>query len=394
MSEQILKKNNCSYCGEAPINHRLYYLGKLISHPTDSHSASVIKYVPNFIKNFVDLIPNFLFKTLSFFKLVKFSSDIEKAHTSRSRVIWDEANRRGIEMKQVIFLNKPLDWYFIKIKGKDFFFESIPIMPEFLDFKKDWDDKIILKDELSKHGIPVSAYLKLPFSHSHNYLEKIFSKFKKPLIVKPQTGSRARHTVTNIKTFEHFKNGIAIAKQISPYLVIEEHLEGYICRATVVGGVLAGFYQGSVPGIVGDGKKTIRELVEEKNQTQIERYHVRISDELHDHIARSGFAIDDVLPNGISLSLSHRAGQLFGGHTKEMIDELHPSFIPIFEKAAKILGLSVVGFDALIPDPTKPADSQHWGIIECNTLPFIDVHYYALEGKPRNIAGMIWDMWK
>ena len=57
-------------------------------------------------------------------------------------------------------------------------------------------------------------------------------------------------------------------------------------------------------------------------------------------------------------------------------------------------GLMVAGFDSIIPDPTQPADSQHWGIIECNTLPFIDLHYYALEGKPQNIAGMIWDLWK
>ena len=76
-----------------------------------------------------------------------------------------------------------------------------------------------------------------------------------------------------------------------------------------------------------------------------------------------------------------------------MLDELHPTFIPIIEKAAKVVGLSVIGFDAIIPDPAKPAHLQRWGIIECNTLPFIDVHYYALEGKPKNIAGMIWDMW-
>ena len=77
-----------------------------------------------------------------------------------------------------------------------------------------------------------------------------------------------------------------------------------------------------------------------------------------------------------------------------MVNELHPSFIPIFKKAYDVVGLSVVGFDAIIPDPTKPANSQRWGIIECNSLPFIDLHYYALEGKPKNIAGMIWDMWK
>jgi cyanophycin synthetase len=162
----------------------------------------------------------------------------------------------------------------------------------------------------------------------------------------------------------------------------------------LVDGVLAGFYMGHAPTLVGDGKKTIRQLVEDLDSKRYDRVlPIRISKELHDHIKRSGFVIDDILPFGVSLPLSHRVGRLFGGETIEMVDTLHPSFIPIFKKASQIAGLSVVGFDAIIPEPTKPAGSQRWGIIECNTLPFIDLHYYALEGKPRNIAGMIWDLW-
>ena len=85
---------------------------------------------------------------------------------------------------------------------------------------------------------------------------------------------------------------------------------------------------------------------------------------------------------------------MFGGYTREFIEGLHPSFVPVLEKAAKVVGLSVMGFDCIIPDPEKDANSQKWGFIECNSLPFIDLHYYALEGKSQNIAGLIWDKWK
>jgi len=262
---------------------------------------------------------------------------------------------------------------------------------------KNWDDKVFLKKELKKYGVPVPNNFEIfvfPFLNNNQKKEKIFSKLMKPIIIKPRMGSRARHTVTNINTVEHFKKGIAIAGKISPYLIIEEHLEGYICRATMVDGVLVGFYKGSVPSIIGDGLKTIKQLIEEKNEKRIDRYRIRVGLELYDHILRQGFSIESVLPKGKYISLSHRAGQLFGGMTKEMIDELHPSFIPIFKKALDVVGLSIAGFDAIIPDPTKDEASQKWGIIECNTLPFIDMHYYALEGKPKNIAGMIWDMWR
>jgi D-alanine-D-alanine ligase-like ATP-grasp enzyme len=355
--------------------------------------VKVASHAPKFLKDFAGLVPVFLFKTLVFLGLAHFSRDINKANSFRSRIIWEEAKRRGIEMEQIIIGKKPLDWYRAKFAGKTIYFESIPIQSEFLDFKKDWDNKIILKKELSKHKIPVPEYKRVPFFRNKN-IEGLLSKIKPPVIVKPQLGSRARHTITNIHTIEHLKDGINIAGKISPHLVVEEHLQGYVCRATLIGGVLAGFYRGKAPFIVGDGKKTIRELIEEKDKERNERVEqVRLGEELYAHIARSGFNIEDVLPDQMTLTLSHRIGRLFGGTTKEMIDELHPSFTPILEKAASVVGLSVVGFDCIIPDPTKEEDSQRWGIIECNTLPFIDLHYYALEGKPRNIAGMVWDLW-
>ncbi len=383
----------CSYCGEAPVNHTACYIENLFSHTVDSHISWTVKHSPRFLKNFANWVPILIFNTLAKLNLANFSSDIDKAKTFRSRVVWEEAGRRGIAMEQIFIGKKPIDWYRAKLGSKIIYFESIPIQPEFLDLKQDWDNKIVLKKELLKYNIPVPKYIGIsPINFSS--LEEIFSKLEKPVIVKPLIGSRARHTVTNINSFEHFKKGIAITRQISPYIVVEEHLNGYICRATMVNKILAGFYRGQVPSVFGDGRKTIKNLIEDKNSQTNNRYHIRIEDELHDHIARLGFTIDDILPEKVSIPLSHRAGQLFGGHTKEMIDELHPSFLPILEKAANIVGLSVIGFDCLIPDPTKPADSQKWGIIECNTLPFIDMHYYALEGKPRNIAGMVWDLWQ
>ena len=156
-----------------------------------------------------------------------------------------------------------------------------------------------------------------------------------------------------------------------------------------------GFYRGGSPYVIGDGKKTILELIKEKDSHRQDRVEkIDINDEVKDYLSRSGFHLEDILSEGVRLSLTYRTGRLFGGVTREMLDELHPSFVPILTEAAKIVGLPVLGFDCIVKDPTQDALTQRWGIIECNTLPFIDLHYYALEGKPKNIAGAIWDFWK
>jgi D-alanine-D-alanine ligase-like ATP-grasp enzyme len=395
INEPQSKKSSCSYCGDAPVNHAFYFVDSVIAITLDVYTRKFIKHIPNVVKKFADMIPVFLFEILGFLKLVKFSSDINKANTFRSKIIWEEAQRRGIMMEQIIFCHKPLDHYRARLNGQKFYFASIPIKPEFLDTKKNWDDKVVLKEELFKKNIPIPNYFDLPlFKSTDKNIEKIFSKLSKPIIVKPRVGSRGRHTVTNINNLRQLYEGINIARKICSQLIIEEHLKGSVCRATLVNGVLAGFYRTDAPTVIGDGKKTIKELIEEKDNLRHKRIErINVSKELRDHIFRSGFVLDDVLPDKFALSLTHRMGRLFGGTTKEMLDELHPSFIPIFQEATKIVGLSVVGFDAIIPNPTQSADSQHWGIIECNSLPFIDLHYFALEGKPKNIAGMIWDMW-
>jgi D-alanine-D-alanine ligase-like ATP-grasp enzyme len=398
-NEPRAKKSSCPYCGDAPINHTFAFVESLISITLDNFAKKFIKHVPGFVKSFVDLVPEYLFRTLVFLRLAEFSRDVNKARSFRSKIIWEEAIKRGIEMEQVISRGKPIDQYRAKLKIKDkvkfFYFESIPIRPEFLDLDKNWDDKVTLKKEFEKYKIPIPAYFELSIFSSlfgSKKIEKIFSKLQKPIIVKPRVGSRGRHTVTNIQTLEQFKAGIKIVKEICPYMIVEEHLHGGVCRATLVGGELGGFYKAQSPVLIGDGRKTIQELIDDIDKNRHSRVEqIRIDKELHDHLARSGFKISDVLREGVNLSLTHRMGRLFGGTTVEMLDNLHPSLILIFKEAARVTGLSVVGFDAIIPDPTKSADSQKWGIIECNTLPFIDLHYFTLEGKPKNIAGMIWD---
>lgn len=395
-------KSDCQYCANAPTNHKMSYFGSILSINVDPFFGTMTKFAPKFLKRFVDWLPSLFFPIFNLFHIVKFSSDIEKANTFRSRVIWEEANRRGLQMEQIIMFGRPIEFYRARLKtGKRIYFESIPISTEFLDMVDMWDNKAFLKKIFRKNNIPVPKSIELtlfravtPKSRKSNKLKKIFDDFTKPIIVKPRVGSRGRHTTTNINSFEDFLKALRVAQIMTPYIIVEEHIVGDVCRATLVDGKLLGFYRASVPTVIGDGVSNIQKLIEEKNKNKNERVgEVEINKEILDYIGRSGFTLETIPKVLEKVQLTYRTGRLFGGITKEMLDELHPSFIPILEKVSKIVGLGVAGFDCIVPEPTMDADSQRWGIIECNTLPFIDLHYYALDGKPKNIAGAIWELW-
>lgn len=373
------------------MSHAFSYTDGVLSYLFDFLLGWTPRITPRFVLRLIEKFLRLCLDALIIVGAVKFSKDPEKAATLRSRVIWDEAKKRGKDMEQLIIFGKYTDNYRARINGKFFYFNSLPLDVDPAGNSDRWDDKFFLKKRLREISAPVPRCENVPFLKANR--RRLFEKLTKPLVVKPRSGSRGRHTTTNINTFEEFEKAVKVARKLSPHTVAEEYLSGYVCRATCVDGRLAGFYRANEPYVTGDGEKTLRELIQSKNDKRPERVkEILVSDEILQFVGRLGLTLDGIPQKGRRISLTHRTGRYFGGGTREMLDELHKDFIPILESAARLTGLPVVGLDCIVPDPEHAPSAQRWGIIECNTLPFIDLHYFALEGKPRNIAGMVWDM--
>jgi cyanophycin synthetase len=386
-------QKTCSACGTSPINHKLLFvsnfLGETLGVLMDKTLAPSNK--TNRLANFVE---KSLFTMMPFIGILRFNDDIEKAVTGRSKLIWEEARERGIPMRQAVIFGKPIELYKAKIKGKNFFFTSIPVPPHLPQNGYSWiDNKLRLAEELRKAGVKAPKSVKIsPFNKN---VKKILEKLETPIIVKPKDGSRGRHTTTNIKTEKELEKAIKLGKEITLWMVAQEHLFGSVYRATVINGELVGFFKASPPQVKGDGKSTIEELIREQNKSRHEKLSdIVINEDLLEFIERQGYKLDSIPPEGKLLDLSAKTGRMYGGYTKEMLPLVHPKMYSIFKKAAEVVEAPVAGFDLIILDPTKDPDTQRWGIIECNSLPFIDLHYFALEGEPVNLAKKVWDLWE
>lgn len=394
MSHQELPKIKCSACGTSPVNHRLFLTTSIIDEILQKTMGALFGWIrvpkEGFISNTVNAGLVGLFRL---FQLAHFSTDRTKAASGRSELIWEEAHRRGIEMQQIIMFGKPLEQYRAKIDGQWFYFQSIPI-PHWLPQKGyDWvDDKFKLGTRLEKKNVPSPKARSVT---SFAGAKRAFEELQKPVIIKPRSGSRGRHTTTNINTLEELRYAYDLARQIALELVVEEHLFGPVHRATVVNNKLVGFFQAKPPCVTGDGIHTVQELIDIQNATRPEKINaIQVGDDAIAFIKRFGYTLESVLPQGTVLDLTAKTGRFFGGYTKELFTEVHPKMHEYFQKAGEAVQASIVGFDVIIQDPSADPDTQKWGIIECNSLPFIDLHYYAYEGKPVNIAKHIWDLWE
>jgi D-alanine-D-alanine ligase-like ATP-grasp enzyme len=134
--------------------------------------------------------------------------------------------------------------------------------------------------------------------------------------------------------------------------------------------------------------------VEIKNKNKHASVHdVVLTGYIEEFLARNNYAPETILPKGKTIDLLEKIGIGYGGYKAEEIEITHPKTKEILERAGALVGAPVMGFDFIIPDITADPDNQFWGIIECNSLPFIDLHHFPLEGKPINAAGYVWDLW-
>lgn len=390
-------KNSCSACGTSPVNHHFLFVLSVMEETLGRATDKIFFFAHT--KRWQD-ISIFVEKTLyiifGFFGVVSYNQDIELALTGRSKLIWQEARKRGIYMEQVRIFGKLIEFYRARIPENDnkfFYFQSLPIPPSIPQSGYKWlDDKFVLFEELSKNGVPIPKAKKV-FTYSAAL--KAFETLKKPVIIKPNYGSRGRHTTTNINTEKELHQAFETAKQITWSMVIQEHLSGSVYRATVINDELVAFFRADAPQVVGDGVNTIHALIDAKNTDHHERLSdISINEDLLHFISREGYNLESIPVAGVTVNLSAKTGRMYGGYTREMLPEVHPRMHSIFKKAGSLMHAPVLGFDLIIGDPTQNPDEQRWGIIECNSLPYIDLHYLALEGKPKNLAENVWDLWK
>ena len=344
-------------------------------------------------------------KLMVFLGFGHFSERPDSKDSLRTKCFWDEANRRGIKMKE--FHMGPIREAFIAEykgpprldglveAGKIITFDGLPRPEEMESGSLKWmDNKGIMKIKFLKEGLPVA---KGGVAFTKRKALKIFNKITKPVITKPNLGSRSRHTLIHIDTPEKLIYGFKKAKKLSPLIVIEEELRGYLFRCTLVGGKFVGAVKRDQPEVTGDGIHTLKELMDKENERPERQgpifHKIVIDPDAEIELKREGIKMEDIPAKGKIITFSQKTSRGIGGTTTEVTDIIHPENIKMLEKLGAYLKDPLVGVDLIIEKIEEPwYAEQHCGIIECNSLPFIDLHHYPLFGKPNNVAGKLWDL--
>lgn len=220
-----------------------------------------------------------------------------------------------------------------------------------------------------------------------------------PVVVKPQFGNHGRGVTTNCRTREQVLAGYENAREHGKDIVVEKYIPGCDYRLLVVGNKLVAAARRVPAHVVGDGRSTISQLVEEVNRDprRSDGHATVLSKIKLDAIALAVLAdaglTPESIPTAAQVVLIRRNGNLStGGTAVDVTDEVHPLVAAQAVDAARVIGLDIAGVDVIAEDISRPLKEQGAAVVEVNAGPGLRMHLQPSEGKPRPVGEAIIDL--
>lgn len=248
-------------------------------------------------------------------------------------------------------------------------------------------DKEATKRILANAGVPV------PKGTVINFLDDLPEAIEYvggyPIVIKPLDGNHGRGITIDIQNWEEAEVAYDAARQISRSIIVERYYKGRDHRVLVVDGKVVAVAERVPAHVVGDGRSTIAELIEETNKdpnrgeghdkvlTKIELD--RTSYQL---LERQGYTLDSVLAKDEICYLRATANLSTGGIAVDRTDEIHPENVWLAQRIVKIIGLDIAGIDIVTSDISRPLREVDGVIVEVNAAPGFRMHVAPSQGTP------------
>jgi cyanophycin synthetase len=222
-----------------------------------------------------------------------------------------------------------------------------------------------------------------------------------PCVVKPLDGNHGRGVHLNLRTEEEIRAAFDGARRESRSgdLVVETFVTGSDYRCLVIGGKVAAIAERVPASVVGDGKQTVRQLVDQTNSDPRRGIghekvltRIKVDDAAAALVQAQGFDLDQVPPKGQRVKLALTGNMSTGGTSIDRTIEAHPDNVEIAEMAARVVGLDVAGIDFICPDITVPVRETGGAIVEVNAAPGFRMHTHPTEGEPQYVAKPVIDL--
>lgn len=213
-----------------------------------------------------------------------------------------------------------------------------------------------------------------------------------PVVVKPRDANHARGVFTGLTTKERVARAFELALKEGSGVLVEQFAPGEEHRLLVVGRRLVAATRGEAAYVVGDGRRTVRQLIDDQLNTDprrgLDEAHPLCIIELDEvtlmQLEQQGYQPDAVPADG-SRVLVQRSDNL----AIDVTDRVHPSIAAHAILATQVVGLDIAGLDLVVQDIGRPLEEQGGVFVEVNAGPGLLMHLKPSVGRPRPVGEAI-----
>ncbi|MDU8886669.1 cyanophycin synthetase [Yeosuana sp. MJ-SS3] len=221
-----------------------------------------------------------------------------------------------------------------------------------------------------------------------------------PLVIKPVDGNHGRGITVDIQNYEDALDAFRQAKESSRSgaIIVEKFVTGEDYRLLVINNKLVAVAKRTPAHVIGDGKSTVQQLIDEVNKDPRRGYghenvltQITVNDLTKTIIKDAGYTLDSIIDEGERLILKDTANLSTGGTAEDVTDIVHPANVSMAERISKIIDLDICGIDVMTTDITKPLSETGGAVLEVNAGPGFRMHLAPTSGLPRNVAAPVID---
>ena len=316
--------------------------------------------------------------------------------TKRIWTVMQAGRQRGFEFKVLSLEDKIFQ---AMRDGKGFIYK---IYPGHFSFRRQYKDYDYEQSKTRKLELMGQNGLSVPISYGKfkTFTDIPFERLKFPLVAKPDAGSLSQNVFPNLQTPEQLKQAAITIANSGEMIKLESHIAGQDYRVLILAHQYAGCVQRRAANVMGNGRHTIRELFQQRNQEsgRGDRYeaHTTIHQLVFDQTSRrllhkAGYTLDSVLGKGEIFYLQEKITASTGSDYVDYTEQLHPSIIQSCINFSHHFSTLTLGFDVITTDITKPLEETGGAFNEYNFLPYVDLHENCNVGQKRPVCRLIWD---
>jgi cyanophycin synthetase len=252
-------------------------------------------------------------------------------------------------------------------------------------------DKAIAYDFALQQGVSVPVTVNvLPNDEELTEAKKLLERFGK-IIVKPLDASLAIGVTLNIKNRADLEQAVQSARHYSGIVLAQQQVHGDELRFAVVNGKAVAALLRQTARVVGDGKRTIAQLIEAENKERL-----TLPNKYFEYPQLDGSLIDPelitsrrILKDGKVLELSHSAMVRYGASMYNVLKDVDQGYIDIVEKLGSALSRDFIVVDIMIADYGAACTPDNYWFIEFNTSPVLKLFHGTRDGNDVDIVGLV-----